>query len=126
MSNWILPSLFSCATIGCIGEILVIIMPNRAIELLDHAQTESAPIPTSTMFLGVLSIFSVATTILLFLSGDPVFRIYGITLLALPLVVWLLKQKIKSIKYLIVGESTLCLIMLLDTIRTIAQKFGWI
>ncbi|MBD3421562.1 MAG: hypothetical protein GF398_15700 [Chitinivibrionales bacterium] len=112
-----------CATGALLAEGAVVTMPERVIDLLDNNQ-EVSELTSFMKFLGVTSLFYLAVLVLLFFSGDRVFRVYAGILIFLSSSMWLLKRFLRRIKYLMIGESTISIIILIDIIRTIFA-FKW-
>jgi hypothetical protein len=111
-----------CTLIAISSELFALIAPSYLISLLETSP-EKLPRGKVLMFLSASSVFYVIDLVLLLLSGDSVFRLYAASLFALSILVWILKSRIRHLKYLIVSESTLCLIILIDVLRTVLTHY---
>jgi hypothetical protein len=111
-----------CSAGGIIGEAAAIAFPDKILALLDPERQEEALHSRLTLVLGALSAVYMADVVLLFLSKDTVFILYGYVLVLLSLVVWAARPWFLRWRYLMTLESTLCLIMLIDVVRTIVER----
>ena len=109
--------LVSCA--GIIAEIVTISAPEKIIGIIDKDPNEL----TNDRFYRVLIILSAVymlVIILLFFSGNNRFRIYGTVMVVISLFGWIFRSSLKKHTSIIIAESTIGLILLIDIVRTIA------
>jgi hypothetical protein len=110
--------LLICACAGIISEIITITVPEKIIDIVQKDPEELLQ-QRFYKFLLFLSGLYIGFVILLFLSGIDRFRYYGIIILVLSLSGWLLRAKLEKYTFLIIVNSTVCLILLLDVVRGI-------
>jgi hypothetical protein len=111
-------TLLVCACAGIISEIITITIPEKIIDIVQKDPEELLH-QRFYKFLLFLSGLYIGFVILLFFSGIDRFRYYGIIILVLSVSGWLLRAKLEKYTFLIIANSTVCLILLLDVVRGI-------
>ncbi|MBD3347346.1 MAG: hypothetical protein GF401_20000 [Chitinivibrionales bacterium] len=114
--------LLCCSVAAAAAEIIGLLMPDRILSLVDQ-DPEKVQESKFPLAMGILSLFYIADILLLILADDKVFKMYGFILIALSLTVWLFRSRLKNLRFLMIVESTLCLIILIDVIRTVVRNF---
>lgn len=123
MPSWLLILLFICACAGIVCEIITLIAPHRIMAIM-HDDPEKIMKNRFYLFIFLLSGPYLLIFVLLLVSGVKRFIIYGIFILCLSILGLLFKSRLKDHIYLVVAESTVCLIILLDIIRNILKTWG--
>jgi len=122
MSQVFLSLLFAGTLFSLISEIITVLFPDSLVQLV----TEKPDTITFTgvhKLLAVLSIVYMINVGLLLFSSDPVFRVYAFVLIFLSMSVWVLKKFVNYFKYIMIAESTLCIVILIDILRTILTMY---
>jgi hypothetical protein len=133
-------ALLVCSSLAVVAEVLGIVMIDKLLQLMemtsgpdrnDTPADESVPgqrpsLPVNQHLLlvfGILSIVYLLDIFLLIFSPDRIFTVYGLVLLGMSVMLWLLKRIItKGIKAIALVESTICLIILIDVVRTLLTQ----
>jgi hypothetical protein len=113
--------LLFCSGAGVISEIITIAMPNRIVGMLQRDPDEIIH-NGFYRFMFLLSSFYLLAIFLMFFSGYGVFKIYGLILLLNSFFIWIARKLVLRYRVMQVAESTLCLILLLDVIRTVGRS----
>lgn len=113
--------LLVCACAGVVAEVIAVVVPDKVLSILDRTASEDLKPGPFLYLLGILSGFYLVAVVMLFVSGDRVFRIYGFVLLILSAAVWLLKRWVRRVRLLLLLDSIVCLIILIDVIRTVLR-----
>jgi hypothetical protein len=111
-----------CCAAGVVSECISIAVPHR---ILAIAETDPAEVLGSPFYrvVLVLSALYLCAVVMMFVSGVDRFRVYGALLVCLSAAVWILRGVLLRNRLFMVAESTLCLVMLCDSIRTIFRGF---
>ena len=112
-----------CSCVAIASEVVAILFINRIIVHMDQAQNDTLKPGPFLIMLGVLSAVYILDVVLLLFSGDPVFRLYGWVLILLSGLVWTFRQFFKRLKAVMIAESTICLVLLIDVVRTAAARW---
>jgi hypothetical protein len=110
--------LFGCLAAGVILEVITVTAPARILKAqeLDPEELLGNRFYKSVF---ILSAFYMIGIMLMFIADDRYLRIYATILLCSSIVVWFLKKWLARFQVIIIAESTVCLILLLDTLRKI-------
>ena len=121
MSDIYMGMILVCASAGIISELITIAVPEKIISIIEK---DPGPLLQKRFYrmLFTLSGLYILVVLLLFLSGNDRFRIYGLIILSLSTIGWLFRKKLKQHTYLLVAESTVSLIVLIDVVRRIVQE----
>lgn len=106
----------SCA--GALSEIITIAVPEKIIAI---TQKEPEDLLNTKFYRFVFTLSGVyfITIILLFFSGINRFQVYALILLIISVTGWNLRRIKRGYMYLLLAESTICLILLLDIVRSL-------
>jgi hypothetical protein len=107
------------------AELITVLFPQKMVDIIETGQEGENGEVYNSLFvklLGAISVFYVITIGLLVFSPDPVFRVYGLLLVAMSAGMLLLRKQLVRSKYIVMTESAICLIVLLDVARTIIEK----
>ena len=118
MHDLLLVPLLICACAGIISEIITISVPDRVIDITEKNPEELFE-KKFYRFLFTLSGLYVLVIILLIFSGSAKFRIYAMVIMCISLFGWVFRSTLKKHTNLIIAESTVSLILLIDIVRTI-------
>ena len=121
MSTPVCYVLLVCAGAGVVAEIIALLMPDRILEYMQPEPAEKMVPGPFLYVLGILSIMYIGAVVAMFASGDPIFRWYALALLAMSTVTWLLRKRFARWRALMVVDSVICLIVLIDVIRTVVR-----
>lgn len=103
---------------GILSELITIAMPEKILRLTEQ-QPELLAKQPFYQFLFILSGLYILLVSMLLFSGFGNFRIYGAVILILSVSGWVFRNIFLKYAYLLVVESTISLILLLDIVRTI-------
>lgn len=121
MSDLFMISLLLCACAGIISEIITITVPEKIVDITQQDPEELIQ-KKFYKFIFALSALYMLVVILLIFSGNNRFRLYAVVILCISIFGWLFRAKLKKHIYIIVAESTVCIIMLIDIVRTIISE----
>lgn len=121
MSELYMGIILVCACAGIISELITIAVPEKIISIVEKEPEELLKKRFYRM-LFTLSGLYLLVVLLLFLSGNDRFQIYGLVILILSTIGWLFRKKLRQHMYLLVAESTVSLIVLIDVVRRIVQE----
>lgn len=121
MSIFLQHLLIFCSAAGIISELISIGWPEKVVGILQRDPHELIG-DSFYRFLFVLSSFYLLAIVLMFLSDHRFFHAYAVILLLNSLFIWLFRKLIFRIRVVQIAESTLCLILLIDVIRTVVQS----
>lgn len=113
--------LIVCVFAGIISEIITISMPDKVLGIAEKNPDEIL----NGRFYKVIFFFSAfyfLGIILMFFSGVDIFRMYAVWLLLVSFTAWILRKWLIRFRYLQITESTVCLIVLFDVLRTITKN----
>lgn len=122
MSDFFLYILLFCAFCGILTELITIIIPDTIISLTNNNSEELFK-KKFYRFVFLLSGFYMIVVVLLLASGVARFQVYGFILVCMSFFSWLFKSKHKKNTCILVMESTLSLILLIDVARSIIREF---
>jgi hypothetical protein len=122
VSNLFLFVLLFCTCAGIIAELITIAVPGKIISITEKNPEELLQ-KSFYKLIFLLSTFYMAVVLLLLFSGIRRFQVYGLVIFVISLSGWLFRAKLKKHDYLIVVESTICLILLLDIARSVINNF---
>lgn len=109
---------------GVISELITIGWPEKIVGLLQREPEELiGDIFYRSLF--VLSSFYLLAIVLMFFSEYRYFHAYAIFLLFNSLFIWLFREVVFRVRIIQIAESTLCLILLIDVIRTVFKSIGF-
>jgi hypothetical protein len=123
MPDWLLFCLFVCASAGIVCEVITIVAPDKIIALL-HQDPDVALKSKFYRIVFIFSGFYILGTVFLLFSGVPAFVLYGLIILCLSIAGWLLKARLQDFVYLVVAESTVNLIILIDIVRKVLMEWN--
>ncbi|MFW6221013.1 MAG: hypothetical protein ACOC4C_00980 [Fibrobacterota bacterium] len=113
--------LIFCSTAGVISELISIGWPEKIVGILQRDPEELiGDVFYRSVF--ILSSFYLLAIILLFFSEYRFFNTYAIILLLNSLFIWLFRRIVFRFRIIQIAESTLCLILLFDVIRTVIKS----
>lgn len=118
MSTVFLFILLVCAIAGVLSELITIAVPEKIITIPEQKPEELL----KRKFYRIIFILSglyMLVVVLLIFSGINRFQLYALIIFIMSVFGWIFKETLKKNEYVIVGESTICLILLLDVIRSI-------
>lgn len=107
-----------CAGAGIISEIITISAPGRVLEITEKNPEEMFE-SKFYRFLFTLSGLYILVIILLLFSGNDRFRLYAVVIMCISFSGWIFRSKLKKHTYILVAESTISLILLIDIVRTV-------
>lgn len=107
-----------CAGAGIISEIITISAPERVLEITEKNPEEMFE-SKFYRFLFTLSGLYILVIILLLFSGNDRFRLYAVVIMCISFSGWIFRSKLKKHTYILVAESTISLILLIDIVRTV-------
>lgn len=107
-----------CAGAGIISEIITISAPERVLEITEKNPEELFK-SRFYRFLLTLSGLYILVIILLLFSGNDRFRLYAVVIMCISFSGWIFRSKLKKHTYILVAESTISLILLIDIVRTV-------
>ena len=110
-----------CAGAGIISEIITISAPERVLEITEKNPEELFK-SRFYRFLLTLSGLYILVIILLLFSGNDRFRLYAVVIMCISFSGWIFRSKLKKHTYILVAESTISLILLIDIVRTVIGK----
>jgi hypothetical protein len=111
-------SLCICTAISITAEIISLLFPDQLLSLIEK-KPEELHFTKLLMILSIMSLFYVVEIGLLLFSGDRIFRLYGLAFIVLSSTLILLRNRLSSLRYIIMIESAICLVMLIDVGRTL-------
>jgi hypothetical protein len=114
--------LLVCTAISIVAEIISLIFPDKLLDLIEKKPEEITFTPL-LMTLSIMSLFYVVEIGMLLFSGDKIFRLYGLAFVILSGVLILLRKRLPALRYVIMLESAICLVILLDVGRTIIKCY---
>ena len=120
MSDIYLGIVLVCACAGIISECITIAIPEKILSITEH-DPEKLLHKRFYKFVFTLSGLYVLVIILLVFSGVDRFRNYGLAILALSTLGWLFRAKLKKYTFLLIAESTVSLVLLIDIVRRIVE-----
>lgn len=122
MDTLILIALLVCAAGGVIAELFTLAVPEK---ILGVAERDPQEVVGDRLFrlVFILSGLYLCAIVLMFVSGIEMFRLHATILVIMSLAAWLFRRILLRIRALQVAESTVCLIVLLDTMRSILRVF---
>ena len=110
-----------CAGAGIISEIITISAPERVLEITEKDPEELFN-SKFYRFLFTLSGLYILVIILLLFSGNDRFRLYAVVIMCISFSSWIFRSKLKKYTYILVAESTVSLILLVDIVRRIVGE----
>lgn len=110
-----------CAGAGIISEIITISAPERVLEITEKNPEELFN-SRFYRFLLTLSGLYILVIILLLFSGNDRFRLYAVVIMCISFSGWIFRSKLKKHTCIIIAESTVSLIMLIDIVRTVVGE----
>ena len=113
--------LLFCAGAGIISEIITISAPERVLEITEKDPEELFN-SKFFRFLFTLSVLYILVILLLLFSGNDRFRLYAVVIMCISFSSWIFRSKLKKHTYILVAESTVSLILLIDIVRTIVGE----
>lgn len=114
--------LLCCSTASIIAEVIALIMPDKILKIIERSPEEMQENKTMVL-MGILSALYILNIIFLITASDKVFKLYGIILVSLSVSVWIIRKWLKHFKPVMIAESTLCLIVLIDVVRTTVARY---
>lgn len=123
MSDFLLITILICACAGVISELITIALPEKIVKITEKEPDKLLKEKFYRLIL-ILSFPYMLAIILLLFSGNERFRIYAVIILTISLFGWIFKTKLKHHLYIIMIESGICLILLIDVVRNIMREFG--
>jgi len=114
--------LLACTAGAIIAEIVSIAVPEKVQEMVDRQSDELIPRGFYRL-LFILSALYMAAIILMFIAGEERFRIYAFILICLSVAGWVLRGVMFRYRVLQIAESIVCLVILIDTARTIIRIY---
>lgn len=108
-----------------IAETVTLLFPDSLLQLIEKDPGEQFELTLFQKVSGILSVAYMADIALLLFSGDSQFRLYAMVLVGLSLVIWIVRKRVPYFRYVLIAESTVCLVLLLDTARTAVRLLGW-
>ncbi len=112
-----------CTLAAIIAELTTLLFPGAVLSLMDHDAEEMVG-DWRFRLLGWLSLVYLIDIGLLLFSGDAIFQAYAGILVGLAVVLWLAHRWGRSMRYLLMAESAVCLTLLIDVARTILKMEG--
>ncbi len=122
MSDIFLGLLFICAGAGIISELITIAIPDKIITITEQ-EPERLLRKKFYRFIFTLSGLYILAIVLLLFSGIERFRNYGLIILGLSTLGWLFRSRLKKYTCLLIAESTVSLILLIDIVRRIVEAW---
>ncbi len=106
---------------GIIAEITAMVFAEKLTAFVNKPEENMLP-DKLVSFLGVLSLLYIIGVVVLLFSSDPVFRMYGGFLIILGMAGWLLRRLVGRTRILIMIDGTICLVILIDVLRTVVSS----
>ncbi len=121
MSDIYLGLLLVCVCAGILSELITIAIPYK---ILGITEQEPEKLLKKRLYkvLFTLSGLYILSIVLLLFSGYERFRIYAFVILVLSLNGWVFRGTLKKHTYIVVIESTINLILLIDVVRTVIKE----
>jgi hypothetical protein len=120
MNNFVMWLILVCACAGIASELITIIVPRRIVGMI--GQDPAAFVLTRFyLLLFFLSGLYIIAVVLLVMSGIDLFRVYGVTILILSALGLIFKKILQRHIPLLLAESTINLILLLDVARKLVR-----
>ena len=107
-----------CAGAGIISEIITISAPEKVLGIIEKDPEELFD-SKFYRFIFTLSGLYILEIILLLFSGNERFRLYAVVIMCISFSSWIFRSKLKKHPYILVAESTVSLILLIDIVRTL-------
>lgn len=122
MNQPLLIAIIICSLCGIATELHTIIFPGVVTDLLRRKE----PVDTTPgmIVLSILSLLYLIDMFLLAFSGDSIFILYAAILGLLSILMLAFQSFFARFKVLMMVESTICLIILLDVVRSILRISG--
>ncbi|MBD3393463.1 MAG: hypothetical protein GF418_15110 [Chitinivibrionales bacterium] len=107
---------------GIVSEVVTIAAPGRILGITD---ADPGELMQSRFYrvVFVLSGLYLLAIVLMLVSGSETFRRYAFLLIGLSLLAWIFRRLLLRIRALQVAESTACLVLLFDTLRTLTATY---
>jgi hypothetical protein len=118
VSTFFLFLLLFCSCAGIIAELITIAVPEKIISITEKNPEELLQKRFYKIIFTLSSFYMVVVLLLLF-SGIQRFQIYALIIFIISFSGWLFRAKLKKHDYLVVAESTICLILLIDIVRSV-------
>ena len=118
MSALFMLLLLICACAGIISEIITIIVPEKIVDITQQDPEELIQKKFYKIVFALSGLYMLVVILLIF-SGNNRFRLYAGVIFSISLIGWLFRSKLKKHIYILIAESTVCLILLIDVVRAI-------
>jgi hypothetical protein len=122
MNHWYCILLLVCTGASIIAEVMSILFPDYLIGLV-RENPALVRLHAFHYVLGILSLFYMVAIALLVFSSDRIFRIYGFVFIILSVTLTIYVRRRKALHYIVMAESALCLIMLIDVFRAVVTCY---
>jgi hypothetical protein len=125
MNRALAVALLVCTGAAIVAETMALVCADRVLALVTAKPDEIRP----GMFhrvLALLSVFYVGELGLLLFMGDPVFRIYAFALVTMGSALWLARKYVVRWRVVVMLESTVCLVLLVDVAYTVLKTQRWL
>lgn len=113
--------LLICTCAGVLAELITITDPAGVLRVA-QSTAEDTSLSTFQRVLLALSLFYMVAIVLMVFSGSNRLGIYAGIIVCMSLAGWLLRPFLAKHLFLLVAESTVSLILLLDTARSIVRS----
>ncbi len=121
MSDVYLGLLLVCACAGILSELITIAIPYTILGITEE-EPEKLLNKRFYKVLFTLSGLYILSVLLLLFSGNERFRIYAFVILVLSMSGWIFRRTLKKYTILLVVESTVSLVLLIDVVRTLVKE----
>lgn len=121
MSDIYLGLLLVCACAGIMSELITIAIPYKILGITEQEPEELLKKRLYKVLFALSGLYILSVFLLLF-SGHERFCIYAFVILVLSMGGWVFRKTLKNHTYIIVVESTISLILLIDVVRTVVKE----
>lgn len=107
-----------CLFAGAVSELITIAAPGKVLGIVDSDPEELAASPLFRIILSLSALYLIAV-VMMFTSGNSLFQTYGMIILGISLGIWMFRKPLLQHRYLQLAATTVCLVLLLDTVRKV-------
>lgn len=112
--------LLICLAAGVISEAITISIPERVLKIEDATPQEIFQ-DRFYKLIFILSGFYLVGILLMFFTEEHFFRLYAAILLLNSVIIWTVRKWLMRFRIFFIVESTVCLILLLDSCRVLIK-----
>jgi len=113
-----------CTGAAIVAETMALVFADRVLAMLAGGP-DDVRFTAFLRVLAVLSVFYMLDLVLLLAAGEPVFRVYAFVLVAMGGLLWAMRKYVARWRVVVMLESTVCLVLLVDVAYTVLRMQGW-